>query len=258
MYLTIISFIRRCLFSAEIRAYRYLRRKKLKNTAGANLENGYLDSFELLEIVKAEINRDDIVIYDIGGHIGTWAVLAKSIFPSAEVHVFEPLPDHLSELNKNAGHLSGVTIHNMALGSKSETAVMNIATNSDSSSLLDLTDNMYNEYGQVKVSEKKVQVLTLNDFIKQKGVAIPDLIKMDVQGFELEVLKGASEILSKVKYLILEVSFVEFYAGQPLVEEIISNMFGNGFRFYAFGKNTAVGKRIIQTDVLFKAGINGK
>jgi hypothetical protein len=117
---------------------------------------------------------------------------------------------------------------------------------------------MSNEYGQKKIGEKKVQVLTLNDFIKQKGVAIPDLIKMDVQGFELEVLNGASDILSKVKYLILEVSFVEFYAGQPLIDEIISSVVDKGFRLYAFGKNTAVGKRIIQTDVLFKAGINGK
>lgn len=253
MILALIKFFYRCTSAIGRRLYRAIRRLKLKNTPGARLEDGYLDSFELMELVKAEIGKDDIVIYDIGGHIGTWTVLAKSIFLKSKVHVFEPLAIHWKELEENVNNIPDVFLEKCALGNKAEVIKMHVASNSDSSSFLPLTENIRNEFGQVQTDEVGIEVVRLDDYIRTKGIRTPDVIKIDVQGFELEVLKGATTILSHAKYLIIEVSFIELYEFQPLFSEVTAFLRDHGFNVYAFGNNTALGKRIIQTDVLFKS-----
>ncbi|MBO9573120.1 MAG: FkbM family methyltransferase [Chitinophagaceae bacterium] len=247
-----IRFLHRVFAGVERRLYKRIRKGELRNTFGAKLEDGYLDSFELLKLIKTEVQTEQVVIYDVGGHIGTWAVLAKSIFPSSEVHVFEPLPIHWDILDKNIGKLPSVFVHRCALGSKNEVIQMHVTSSSDSSSLLPLTENMHHEYGQVQTALTDVEVVRLDDYVKTKSIRFPQVIKIDVQGYELEALKGAIDVLEQVKYIILEVSFIELYKGQPLFKDIVTFLEEKGISVYAFGKNTALGKRVIQTDVLFK------
>ena len=70
---------------------RHRRLAKLRNTPARSLSLGHIESLELLELIE---DADAKVIYDVGANVGTWTLLAKSIFPASRVEAFEPLPSH--------------------------------------------------------------------------------------------------------------------------------------------------------------------
>jgi FkbM family methyltransferase len=71
---------------------------------------------------------------------------------------------------------------------------------------------------------------TLDDVLREEGMGPPDLLKLDVQGYELEVLAGAGEALRETPLVLLEVSLVQYNAGSPLIHELLSWMNERGFR----------------------------
>ncbi|TAF74501.1 MAG: FkbM family methyltransferase [Bacteroidetes bacterium] len=250
-----MNILAKIINSIEFRLKYYFkhkgRRNELKNTIAAKLSIAEIDSLELLQICKAE-SIDVKCIYDIGANIGTWAMLAKAVFPSASFECFEPLNLHFSDFEKNTKLLQYIHLHKVALGNTNAFLNLNITSQSDSSSILQLTKLQTDVFGINKIKESRVEVVILDDYILKHNIAYPDLMKLDVQGFELETLKGAKKCMAYCKFIILEVSFVEFYVGQPLFEEVINFMFENNFKVVSFGFNTATGIKISQTDILFR------
>jgi FkbM family methyltransferase len=235
----------------SIEINRNKRKRKLKGSPAANLEIGHLDSLELLELIKKD-NLNIKIIFDVGANVGTWTLLAKSFFGDAIVHAFEPLTDHIQKFKTNTSKLSQTVIHPFCLGNENTTSVINVSSFSDSSSILNATQLEYEQFGIKKTSEETIWIKKVGDLIEQDVLPIPDLIKIDVQGFELEVLKGMGEYLNKVSYLIVEVSFKEYYYGQPLFLEIANFLSAHNFNVYAFGHSTPTGIELGQIDVLFK------
>ena len=92
------------------------RLKKLKNSSGKNLKQGHIDSLELLEIISTDLNEP--IIFDIGANIGTWTLLAKSIFPESVIHAFEPLEKHIDEFNLNCATLDNIYLHPFCAGNE--------------------------------------------------------------------------------------------------------------------------------------------
>jgi FkbM family methyltransferase len=207
---------------------------------------------ELLELVKSENIR---VIYDIGANVGTWTLLAKAIIPSADVHAFEPIATHQSGFAQRVLGVKDVTLHPIALGSANESSLLHIADFSDASSVLPLADASRSCFGIREVDAIPVRLHRLDDYRIERQLRFPDLIKLDIQGYELEVLKGGQQCLGSAKAVLTEVSFVEFYRGQPLFEDVVRFMDDHGFRLHALSTATPVGQPLHQTDVLFlKAG----
>ncbi|MEI6430304.1 MAG: FkbM family methyltransferase [Pseudanabaena sp. ELA607] len=233
-----------------IESERYRRLGKLKGTVASNLKLGHIDSLELLEIAR-DYFKDLKFIYDIGANVGTWSLLAKAIFPNAVIHAFEPLSMHLDGFNKNTSHIADIMLHQLALGSQENSLVMQVASFSDASSLLEIAPATYDAFGITKEREEIVKVVVLDDFVTQNNIPFPDLIKLDIQGYELEALKGALKCLNSAKCLIIEVSFIEFYHGQPLFHEVVEFLYQHNFYLCAFGANTPLAKEISQCDALF-------
>src|SRR6185295_19143894 len=102
-----------------------------------------------------------------------------------------------------------------------------------------------------EVDQLQIEVRRLDDYRADRGLPLPDLIKLDVQGYELEVLKGAPECLGAVKAVLTEVSFLEYYHGQCLFHEVVAYLAGFDLLVAAFGVNTPTGTVVNQTDVLF-------
>jgi FkbM family methyltransferase len=229
---------------------RYKRKRKLAGTPAAGLGLAYLDSLELLELIKQ--NGDAKVIYDVGANIGTWTLLAKSFFKDAEIHAFEPLAGHTQQFLNNTKTLDNTHLHAFCLGNINSTSVINISSFSDSSSILDATPLEFEEFQIKKIKEETVAVKRISTLIEQGSLPSPDLIKLDVQGFELEVLKGAESHLDSVQFLIAEVSFKEYYHKQPLFLDIANYLAQHHFSIYAFGQSTPTGGELGQIDVLFK------
>ncbi len=224
------------------------RLRKLRKTVAASLKTGHIGSLELLELLKpSEIN----VIYDIGANVGTWTLLAKSIFPQAEVHAFEPLQQHSVAFRATTRSLSNVHLHQIALGDCDGHAEMNVMSFSDASSILHMQPEISEKHGIKAESIEKVPLERLDGFIERKNLPNPDIIKLDIQGYELVALTGAKAALNCSKAVITEVSFCNFYSGQADFHKLVSFLADHGFSISAFGHGIGVAKELTQADVLF-------
>jgi FkbM family methyltransferase len=224
------------------------RLAKLRGTVAACLKTGHIDSLELLELLRAHPPR---VIYDIGANVGTWSLLAKAVFPYAEIHAFEPLPFHFRKFQQNTETVDGVFLHEVALGSQSSRTVLNVTDFSDASSVLPLTETGRKQWNLQQVQELPVQIHRLDDWISAHNLPNPDLIKLDVQGFELEVLRGAERALAGAGAILAEVSFFEIYRGQCLFHEITEHLSNSGFRLVALGYDEKRTIPLLQSEALY-------
>lgn len=110
------------------------------------------------------------------------------------------------------------------------------------------------QFGVHTVALLPLQIFRLDDYQLDKQIPKPDLIKLDIQGYELEALRGGQECLMSAKAVIAEVSFVEYYEGQCLFHDLVTYLAEFGLFIGAFGINTPTGRSVWQTDVLFLRG----
>jgi FkbM family methyltransferase len=229
-------------------ASRKLRLRKLKNTPAKQLRLEHIDSLELLEL----LSRNSVsTIFDIGSNQGTWTQLAKTIFPNAAIYAFEPLAELRSTYEQNTRTLSNIHYNQIALGPARGTLEMQVNKVRDTSSLLEATDLGKRQWNLEKDLPERVEVWPLDQWLAEKNIPQPDVIKLDIQGYEVEALKGASECLTRGTQVLLEVSFKEFYKGQCLFSDVVSHLASYGYEATAFSCGTPLGARVLQTDVLF-------
>ncbi len=231
-----------------IESVRRRRLAALKGTQAAGLALGHIDTLELVELAgQAGIN----VIYDIGANVGTWSLLAKSLIPCAHIHAFEPLAKHQTQFLHNLKGREDVTLHPIAVGSDNAIETLHVTDFSDASSLLQPSEASWSQFGVREVAQLQLHVFRLDDYRLDKQIPWPDLIKLDIQGYELKALKGGPECLASAKAVVAEVSFISYYEGQCLFHDLVTYLAHFGLFIRAFGINTPTGRAVGQTDVLF-------
>lgn len=234
------------LATASQRRRRFAR---LRGTPAAALSLGHIDALELLENLHA---TPPAVIYDIGANIGTWTCLAKSLYPAARVEAFEPLAQHFADFHRwTAAWPAEIRLHQCALGWTEHTATMHVMDFSDASSLLPLSREGAREFNIHLAQEQSVPVIPLDVLVARENLPPPDLIKLDIQGYELEALRGAVGCLRTARSVLCEVSFREFYTGQPLFADLAVFLRTHGFSLRALGAGTTLGAPLVQADALF-------
>lgn len=232
-----------------VASQRRRRCARLRGTPAAALGLGHINTLELLEQLRSAAPS---VIYDIGANIGTWTCLAKSIFPAARVEAFEPLTRHSARFHEWTSAWPGdVRLHACALGPDERTATMQVMDVSDASSLFALNDEGTREFKVRPTAEISVSVVPLDRLVVRENLPPPDLIKLDVQGYELEVLRGAETALRTTRAVLCEVSFREFYTGQPLFADVVAFLGARGFALHALAEGTALGVPLVQADAIF-------
>lgn len=191
-------------------------------------------------------------IVDAGAARGQFALLARRRYPAARLVCFEPLPEAQATLRRLFEHDSRVEVHGMALGARSETATLNVSGQDDSSSLLSIGAAQEREYpGTGKAREQAVTVRRLDEVIER--VAAPALLKVDVQGGELELLHGAGDLLSRFDDVFVECSFAELYDDQPLATEVLDFLFGHGLQLVGvFDVQRGADDTCLQADFLLR------
>jgi FkbM family methyltransferase len=186
----------------------------------------------LLRGVAATVEHERIVfprdyrsIVDVGANRGQFALFALHRFPTASLICFEPIPAARAKLAAVIGQNGRVRIHECAVGAEVGRVSLNIARSDDSSSLLRPTALQQRTFRNTEtVSSTEVDVVTLDEIIDFEQLTLPFLLKIDVQGFELEVIKGAEQFLRHDGDVLVEASFVELYGGQALVDEVVAAM----------------------------------
>ncbi len=169
-------------------------------------------------------------VLDIGANSGQFATLIHKIIPSASIYSFEPLQGCYQKILKLKKQIPKLICFNIALGEKNESALINRSEFSPSSSLLPMEElhKVAFPYTATTTSEL-ITIMTLDSMSDQIEFRDKILMKIDVQGFEMNVLRGAVSVLSKVDVLIIESSFKKLYKDQPLFSEIYSYLVTKGF-----------------------------
>ncbi len=188
-------------------------------------------------------------VIDVGANKGQFAVYARLRWPRARLICFEPLPEPRAKLARATR--GRAEIHACALGATPGTGQMHLATRVDSSSLLALGARQKRIFGMDESGTLQVPIQRLDALIALP-LARPSLLKIDVQGFELEVLQGATELLPEIDAVYVEASDVELYQGQALLAQIERFLLEAGFRVDGhFNAQFDQGQRV-QADWLFR------
>jgi FkbM family methyltransferase len=170
-------------------------------------------------------------ILDVGANEGQFAEKILCVFPHAEVHCFEPLPEVYEKLKFNFKDRDNLRCYNYALGAARGEMTMQRNEYSPSSSLLEMLDLHKSNFDfAIKSEPTKIQIRTLDSFF-EGPIAGPLLLKIDVQGYEMPVLKGGGAVLQQANVIIIETSFYPLYKGQPLFEDIYFYLTSKGFRY---------------------------
>jgi len=173
------------------------------------------------------------LVFDIGANKGQYAKGIMDAGYKGRIVSFEPLSAVHGIIEKESARFPGWEVApRCAIGAKKEEIEINISANSVSSTLLNMLDSHIEGAPDSKIiGKEKVTVLPLDEIAKDylKG-AKKIFLKIDVQGFEQEVLKGAQEMIGKATGIEMEISLVPLYEGQTwLLPEILAYMEQKGF-----------------------------
>ncbi|MGP9814535.1 FkbM family methyltransferase [Rhodopseudomonas sp. NSM] len=173
---------------------------------------------------------DDIAVgtlIDVGANRGQFSLLVRQRFPKAEIHAFEPLEPERRLLQSVVA--APLTCHPVALGAAQGEATFHVTSKRDSSSLFRPGASQQAASGVTLTGSIKVQVARLTDVLDVAALPRPILMKLDVQGGELDVIAGAVSVLPMIDAIYTEVSFVMLYEQQPLASEITTFLDKHGF-----------------------------
>lgn len=186
--------------------------------------------FDIQEKIKG-IKLD--VFFDVGANIGQAAKKMRKRFPTASIHCFEPIKDTFEKLKANTKDLD-LLQYNCALGSKNEQieiVVDSMNRNSDRNSLNNKNVNPNSSTGK----NEKIEVKTLDGFCAEHSIKKIDYLKVDTEGFDLEVLKGSVKMLEakSISFVETEVSMNPTNTFHITLEVIKEFMESKGY--YLFG-----------------------
>ena len=228
---------------------RIRRVRKLKNTFVTETTDGHLTTLEFIELARDSYKLK--VAYDIGANVGSWTQLAKALVPELEVHGFEPIPKFQEKYIRATKNIPNTSLHKVGLGNSDKEATMCFA--GDATSFYELGPLLTSFFPSVvKSGEETVNMVRLDDYVEKNHLPFPDIMKLDIEGYEVEALKGAVKCMAHCKYLILEVSFVERHIGQPLFPEVVYFLAQHGFHILSFPVQMHTAQKIYWTDVLFE------
>jgi FkbM family methyltransferase len=193
-----------------------------------------LSSVRIVYCFKKLVQRDIDTLIDVGANQGQFALAWKKFYPGSRIFSFEPVPETFQKLKANTQPFSNINPLNMALGSKSGKLSIYKNGHSHASSFLKVSQ-FQKEHIPATVDEKpeEVAVATLDAMSQELGHLGCSVLKLDVQGFEREVLLGAGNVLKNIDFLIIEMSFRPMYEGEVLFEKMDDFLKDCGFRIVA-------------------------
>ena len=193
---------------------------------------------------------------DVGANVGQYALELRRWGYRGRIVSFEPLSSPFDVLREKANRDDRWEAVRVALGDRSEIVPMHIAANSAaSSSILDMLP-LHNEVapGAGYVDLEDVEVRRLDELLPRYGQeARSILLKVDVQGYEAAVIRGASKSLREVTAVQLELSLIPLYADAPLLAEVVALLAGHGFALVGLEPGLADPRSgfLLQTDGIF-------
>ncbi len=180
---------------------------------------------------------------DIGAYEGTWTSEFKTIFPQCAVLMIEGQSEKEPALIRTKNIYKDVNY---------KIALLGATENMVSFNKYETASSVLNEYNITNAEIEKRELVLLDNLTAINSLK-PDFIKIDTQGYELEILKGGDNTLSAAEFVLLEVSFIDIYINCPLVAEVLNYMNDKGFVVYDICAlmRRPLDKALYQADFLF-------
>lgn len=196
------------------------------------------------------------LVVDVGANTGQFGRLLRELRYSGRIVSFEPLTKAHSELQRVAAGDSFWTVApRMALGDREQAAKINISKNSQSSSLLEMGSAHISASVESAFHASETVIVRTLDSVLSDYVCQDDrvLLKVDVQGYEDRVLRGAHDSLSRISGLQIELSLVPLYQGQALFDCMTHDLLDRGFTTWSIDPifTDPRSGRVLQVDALF-------
>jgi FkbM family methyltransferase len=182
-----------------------------------------------LEDIKARSFSPKLIL-DVGANRGDWTLMTKDVFPEASFLLIEPQVEMRKSLNDLCSEFEDISWIEAGAGSKEGKLVQTIWDDLAGSSFLPDVDENQLQAGK----QREVDIITIDSLLVKYNLNIPDLVKLDIQGFELEALRGATSLFGNTELFIMEVSLFSFddMPGMPIFREVIEFMGERGYEIY--------------------------
>ena len=171
------------------------------------------------------------VVYDLGANVGISSLFFADLYPGATVYGFEPLPRNYEVCSMNYRNLPKGRLFPWAIGARTGTAVFECQNDPRGGRLESSTHDLRHLPTTKRI---EVEVVSVDDLVRIKGLEPPDFLKIDVEGAELDVLNGLGEQSRSIRRI-----FVETH-GPELKRECLKWMKEHGYKIWHSEHETAI------------------
>jgi FkbM family methyltransferase len=227
----------------------------LENPKLISLRNKKIN-LEIYEILNEPWIHDLKIatLLDIGSNTGHFALAFNSIFPKVKIYSFEPIPECFRILEKSIENIQNMKAFNLGLGNQAGNLNFEQSKNSLSSSFRKMTNVHKLAFPDTSENETiSVTIEKLDTIQREIDIIDPLLIKIDVQGFEDQVLEGGQRTIQRAKMVIIETSFIRLYEAQPLFDDVYLILKKMGFIYGGAieSLHDPITGRVLQEDSIF-------
>ncbi len=183
-------------------------------------------------------------VLDIGAYEGLWSKEFKAIFPDTAILMIEGQQNKNDQLKETSSTLTNTSYKIALLGSEEKEVTFNI---------YETASSVLTEDNETNALVEKRTLELLDNLVNGTPFEHPDFIKIDTQGYELEILNGGLKTLKNTEMVLLEVSLLNIYNNCPLVHDVILFMKAQGFVLYDICSliKRPYDKALYQSDFLF-------
>ncbi len=188
---------------------------------------GFKDPFAVQKELLGKLHR--VVIVDVGAYEGETISRYKELFPGGTVYAFEPSPASYQSLKNRFARSAGVNCSSKQCQIRAPGRFFTFDEDRSRNSLFRIV-------GQSAEAELDVVTTTLDEFCTGKGISQIQILKVDAEGADLRVLKGAARLLEshQIELIFLEVMFQPHYEGADLFYDVCSYLYGHGYCLHDF------------------------
>jgi FkbM family methyltransferase len=179
------------------------------------------------DLSRMEIG-DPRVIFDVGAHLGQTTLHFRKVFQNAHIHSFEPVAENFQRLIRNIGQRDRLSPNKIALGSSIGTAFID-------EGFSDLTHSISNSVEATKIQAKEeVPIETIDGYMANEQIDKIDLLKIDTEGHEIEVLKGAEVAIenNRIEAILAECDFCRQDKQHTYFPDLLEYLGDQGFAFF--------------------------